>query len=163
MPSAKAAESRAPTNLHGGASVKGRSAAILSLPSAVPRTTGTRTPEEIPRMVDQLSEEPPAVKLYSSPPPASLRQVVAADRGTTLVAASREVMCSASVADSEILETIKDVYARADGYTLDPHSAIGVAARATTAPGVHRVMSAQLRSLVGLAGTRSYCVALQRE
>jgi hypothetical protein len=42
-------------------------------------------------------------------------------------------------------------------------SAIGVAARATTAPGVHRVMSAQLRSLVGLAGTRSYCVALQRE
>ena len=54
----------------------------------------------------------------------------------SLVAASREVMCSASVADSEILETIKDVHARADGYTLDPHSAIGVAAaRKARTPG----------------------------
>jgi threonine synthase len=53
---------------------------------------------------------------------------------STLVAASREVMCSASVADSEILETIKDVYARADGYTLDPHSAIGVAAARRVRP-----------------------------
>ena len=34
----------------------------------------------------------------------------------------------------EILETIKDVHARADGYTLDPHSAIGVAAARRVRP-----------------------------
>ena len=37
-------------------------------------------------------------------------------------------MDSARVDDDEVLATIADVYARADGYTLDPHSAIGVAA-----------------------------------
>jgi len=46
----------------------------------------------------------------------------------SLVSAAKEVMTSASVADDEILQTIADVHTRADGYTLDPHSAIGVAA-----------------------------------
>ena len=47
---------------------------------------------------------------------------------SSLVAASSNEMDSASVQDDEILKTIEDVHARADGYTLDPHSAIGVAA-----------------------------------
>jgi len=46
----------------------------------------------------------------------------------SLVEASRAVMDAASVTDSEILATVADVHQRADGYTLDPHSAIGVAA-----------------------------------
>ena len=37
-------------------------------------------------------------------------------------------MDSASVPDEEILTTIADVYKEGNGYTLDPHSAIGVAA-----------------------------------
>jgi threonine synthase len=46
-----------------------------------------------------------------------------------LVAACRKEMVSARVTDEEILETIRDVHARtSDSYTLDPHSAIGVAA-----------------------------------
>jgi len=47
---------------------------------------------------------------------------------TSLVSAAQAVMTSASIADEEILQTIADVHERADGYTLDPHSAIGVAA-----------------------------------
>ena len=39
-----------------------------------------------------------------------------------------------AAADAEVLETIKDVHARADGYTLDPHSAIGVAAARRVRP-----------------------------
>jgi len=46
----------------------------------------------------------------------------------SLVEASRFHMDSAAVADNEVLETISDVYKRGDGYVLDPHSAIGVAA-----------------------------------
>jgi len=46
----------------------------------------------------------------------------------SLVGAAREVMQSAAIDDSEILATIADVHARTDGYTLDPHSAVGVAA-----------------------------------
>jgi len=46
----------------------------------------------------------------------------------SLVSAAQEVMSSASISDEEVLQTIADVHARADGYTLDPHSAIGVAA-----------------------------------
>jgi len=55
-----------------------------------------------------------------------------------LVNACREHMTSARVTDDEILATISDVHARADGYTLDPHSAIGVAAarRIGVTPGV---------------------------
>jgi len=54
----------------------------------------------------------------------------------SLVAAARAQMMSASIADVDVLATIKDVYARSDGYTLDPHSAIGVAAaRKVRAPG----------------------------
>jgi len=45
-----------------------------------------------------------------------------------VVEAAAAVMDSASVQDEEVLATIADVHARADGYTLDPHSAIGVAA-----------------------------------
>lgn len=50
----------------------------------------------------------------------------------SLVAASRAQMDSASVSDAEILQTISDVYERSDGYVLDPHSAIGVAAARKT-------------------------------
>ena len=50
----------------------------------------------------------------------------------SLVAASRSHMDSASVADDEILATIADVYERGNGYVLDPHSAIGVAAARKT-------------------------------
>lgn len=46
----------------------------------------------------------------------------------SLVAAARDVMTSASISDTEVLSTISDVHARTDGYTLDPHSAIGVVA-----------------------------------
>jgi len=46
----------------------------------------------------------------------------------SLVSAAQGVMSSASVSDDEILQTIADVHERGDGYTLDPHSAIGVAA-----------------------------------
>jgi len=58
-----------------------------------------------------------------------------------LVSASRGLMSSARVDNTEVLETISDVYARSDGYTLDPHSAIGVAAarRAGKKPGVPMV------------------------
>ena len=49
-----------------------------------------------------------------------------------LLAASQAEMDSAAVSESEILETIADVHARADGYTLDPHSAVGVAAARRT-------------------------------
>ena len=45
-----------------------------------------------------------------------------------LLEASRAEMDSASVPDEEILTTIADVYKEGNGYTLDPHSAIGVAA-----------------------------------
>jgi len=45
-----------------------------------------------------------------------------------LVASSRAIMTSARVDNDEVLSTISDVYERGDGYTLDPHSAIGVAA-----------------------------------
>lgn len=50
----------------------------------------------------------------------------------SLVEASRAHMCSAAVPDGEVLETIKDVYEKTGGYTLDPHSAIGVAAARKT-------------------------------
>jgi len=58
-----------------------------------------------------------------------------------LLAAARSEMVSARVADDEVLATIKDVHARGDGYTLDPHSAIGVAAalQVGTKPGVPMV------------------------
>jgi len=46
----------------------------------------------------------------------------------SLLAACRSVMTSQRVPDDEVLKTIADVHARCDGYTLDPHSAIGVAA-----------------------------------
>ena len=46
----------------------------------------------------------------------------------SLLAASRAEMDSASVADDEVLKTIADVCERGNGYVLDPHSAIGVAA-----------------------------------
>jgi len=46
----------------------------------------------------------------------------------SLVDAARAEMCSAAVSDEELLDTITDVYSRGDGYVLDPHSAIGVAA-----------------------------------
>ena len=52
----------------------------------------------------------------------------------SLVQASRQVMCSARVDDAEVLATITDVHARANGYTLDPHSAIGVAAARRVRP-----------------------------
>lgn len=45
-----------------------------------------------------------------------------------LLAACRGQMVSERVADGDVLQTIADVRARADGYTLDPHSAVGVAA-----------------------------------
>jgi threonine synthase len=50
-----------------------------------------------------------------------------------LVAAARAQMDSAAVQDDEVLATIADVHAKsaaggAEAYTLDPHSAIGVAA-----------------------------------
>jgi threonine synthase len=45
---------------------------------------------------------------------------------------SRVHMDSAAVGEQEILDTIKDVYAQTGGYTLDPHSAIGVAAARKT-------------------------------
>lgn len=45
-----------------------------------------------------------------------------------LLDASRVQMDSARVPDDEVLATIADVNKRANGYTLDPHSAIGVAA-----------------------------------
>jgi len=45
---------------------------------------------------------------------------------------SRVQMTSAAVKDEEILTTIADVYKRTKGYTLDPHSAIGVAAARKT-------------------------------
>jgi threonine synthase len=51
-----------------------------------------------------------------------------------LVAASRAHMDSASVSDKEVLATIADVHARGDGYVLDPHSAIGVAAARKVRP-----------------------------
>ena len=50
------------------------------------------------------------------------------DPPDSLVAAARAHMDSAAVKDDEILTTIADVYKRGDGYVLDPHSAIGVAA-----------------------------------
>ncbi|KAL1518593.1 hypothetical protein AB1Y20_002881 [Prymnesium parvum] len=58
-----------------------------------------------------------------------------------LVAACRAEMTSARVEDSEVLATIADVHSRAAGYTLDPHSAIGVAAarKVGAAPGVPMV------------------------
>jgi len=60
---------------------------------------------------------------------------------SSLVAASRAVMTSAAVQDDEILATIADVHSRADGYVLDPHSAIGVAAaRKTRTPGTSSPM-----------------------
>ena len=46
----------------------------------------------------------------------------------SLVAASRAQMDSASVTDPEVLATIADTFKRGNGYVLDPHSAIGVAA-----------------------------------
>lgn len=52
----------------------------------------------------------------------------------SVVNAAREVMCSARVDDAEVLSTITDVHARANGYTLDPHSAIGVAAARRVRP-----------------------------
>eukprot|EP00965_Chrysotila_dentata_P257497 6212903-Pleurochrysis_carterae.AAC.4 len=45
-----------------------------------------------------------------------------------LLAACRSEMTSERVADDEVLATIADVHARTGGFTLDPHSAIGVAA-----------------------------------
>jgi len=45
-----------------------------------------------------------------------------------LLKASQAVMSSARVHDEEVLQTIADVHAESGGYTLDPHSAIGVAA-----------------------------------
>jgi len=50
------------------------------------------------------------------------------DPPSSLVSASAAVMDSAAITDSEVLETIADVCKRGDGYVLDPHSAIGVAA-----------------------------------
>lgn len=52
----------------------------------------------------------------------------------SLVEAARGVMTSASIEDDEVLETIRDVHARGGGYTLDPHSAIGVAAARKVRP-----------------------------
>ena len=49
-----------------------------------------------------------------------------------LLAASQAEMDSASAPESEVLATIADVHARTDGYTLDPHSAVGVAAARRT-------------------------------
>ena len=54
------------------------------------------------------------------------------DPPVELLEESRKLMESAAVTDPEILETINDVYKRTDGYTLDPHSAIGVAAARAT-------------------------------
>jgi len=45
-----------------------------------------------------------------------------------LLEACRAQMVSERVADADILKTIADVHKRLGGYTLDPHSAIGVAA-----------------------------------
>ena len=45
-----------------------------------------------------------------------------------LLAACRSEMSSQRVDNAKCLATVADVHARADGYTLDPHSAIGVAA-----------------------------------
>ena len=63
----------------------------------------------------------PANPSAASPPP-DLKPSKA------LLEASRAEMDSASVPDEEILTTIADVYKEGNGYTLDPHSAIGVAA-----------------------------------
>ena len=50
-----------------------------------------------------------------------------------VVAKACAIMESANVDDDEILATIADVHART-GYTLDPHSAIGVAAARRVRP-----------------------------
>lgn len=52
----------------------------------------------------------------------------------SLVQAAKDEMCSASVDDEEILATVKQVYGASDGYTLDPHSAIGVRAAQVMRP-----------------------------
>jgi len=52
----------------------------------------------------------------------------ALEPSASLLKACQSHMVSARIPDAEVLATISDVHARADGYTLDPHSAIGVAA-----------------------------------
>ena len=73
----------------------------------------------------------------ASPPPPHLPSLSPAQNfestgdlkpSKALLEASRAEMDSASVPDEEILTTIADVYKEGNGYTLDPHSAIGVAA-----------------------------------
>jgi len=61
-------------------------------------------------------------------------QAGALDPPQTLTAACASEMDSARVDDAEVLATISDVYARGDGYVLDPHSAIGVAAARRSRP-----------------------------
>ena len=45
-----------------------------------------------------------------------------------LLAACKSVMASQRVTEPEVLACIADVHAKSGGYTLDPHSAVGVAA-----------------------------------